>query len=417
VQSLTWFKIFQNRRLFLKAMDIDHVHFYVEDAKGWRDWFIHTLNFQSLSAAISQHTHTEVIGLGKIRFVLSSARTGDSPVAQYLWLHPPGIVDVAFRVAHLEAVLDRALTHGMQLLQPMQVQPMQVRSCSTNATDSINTRETEQSFSRWHPGGKEVALLSQRTLKWAQVKGWGELNHTLIEGADLLFLLPKLSGTTQDSEPLIMNDWTITTPNSVFTSIDHVVLNVAAGDLEPAVNWYEQTLGFQRQQAFAIQTERSALWSQVLKHPSGTVQLPINEPASTHSQIQEFLDLNQGSGVQHIALQTIDLVQTIAQLRQQGLAFLQVPETYYDQLRQRPGFCLSESTWQAVLAQEVLVALLLQAFTQPIFSQPTFFFELIERQSYQINYQDRQVQGFGAGNFKALFEAIEREQVKRGSLC
>jgi 4-hydroxyphenylpyruvate dioxygenase len=195
------------------------------------------------------------------------------------------------------------------------------------------------------------------------------------------------------------------------------VLNVATGDLERALRWYEDVLGFQRQQTFMIQTDQSGLRSQVLVHPISGVQFPINEPTSANSQIQEFLDVNQGSGIQHIALQTPQIVKAIAQLRNLGLSFLPIPPTYYTQLRlSHPKLPLSASEFEEITAQQILVdwqdkstnALLLQTFTQPIFEQPTFFFELIERR--------QGAQGFGEGNFRALFEAIEREQLKRGSL-
>jgi 4-hydroxyphenylpyruvate dioxygenase len=194
-------------------------------------------------------------------------------------------------------------------------------------------------------------------------------------------------------------------------------LNVATGDLERALSWYEEVLGFQRQQRFMIETENSGLRSQVMVHPASGVQFPINEPTSANSQIQEFLDVNQGAGIQHIALQTPQIVKAIAQLRHRGLAFLPIPSTYYTQLRtQHQGLPLSTAELEEIAAQQILVdwhneasqALLLQTFTQPIFEQPTFFFELIERRS--------QAKGFGEGNFRALFEAIEREQLKRGSL-
>jgi 4-hydroxyphenylpyruvate dioxygenase len=194
------------------------------------------------------------------------------------------------------------------------------------------------------------------------------------------------------------------------------VLNVAAGDLERAAAWYKNTLDFESKQTFKIQTDRSALHSQVMVSSNSSVQLPINEPASPHSQIQEFLDVNRGPGIQHIALNTPNIVQAIAQLRPRGLSLLPVPPSYYTQLQQRQGLPLSAVELQEIAQEQILVdwdnttpqALLLQTFTQPIFGQPTFFFELIERRF--------QARGFGEGNFRALFEAIEREQFKRGSL-
>jgi 4-hydroxyphenylpyruvate dioxygenase len=197
------------------------------------------------------------------------------------------------------------------------------------------------------------------------------------------------------------------------------VLNVPAGDLERAVAWYENILDFQPQQMFKIKTDRSALHSQVMVSRNGNVQIPINEPASGNSQIQEFLDVNQGAGIQHIALKTTNIVSAIAQFRASGLSLLSVPQTYYKRLQQRPRLPLSSQEFEAIAQQEILVdwkedtsleaqqniPLLLQIFTQPIFGQPTFFFEFIERRY--------QVQGFGEGNFRALVEAIESEQIKR----
>ncbi|MBD2091785.1 4-hydroxyphenylpyruvate dioxygenase [Microcoleus sp. FACHB-1515] len=361
-------------------MYIDHVHFYVEDAKAWRDWFVSIFGFSPIASGLSADTHSEVVGIGRICIVLSAARTEQSAIAQYLRQHPPGVVNIALRVPQLEPVLAQAIAAGMPLLQ------------------SIQTRSQQ---------------------RWAIVGGWESLQHTLIEGDGLAAALAHLG-----SERSIEFAPVPPSQHSPFLGVDHVVLNVAAGELERAVAWYEAGLGLCRQQVFAIHTDRSALCSQVLKHPQGSVQMPINEPASSSSQIQEFLDHNRGAGIQHIAIATANVVESIARLRQRGLAFLPVPQTYYDELPQRSGFQLLAAQWQAIAREQVLVdwpsdrpeAMLLQAFTQPIFSQPTFFFELIERQRYQVNQRTHQAEGFGEGNFRALFEAIEREQLKRGSL-
>jgi len=368
-------------------MNIDHVHFYVEDAEFWRDWFVQILGFHWIESRSSVHTRTELIESGTISFRLSSPLSPESPVAQYLHRHPPGVSDVAFHVTNLEAILERADTIGVAILQPIQH--------DESATRSIKT---------------------------AQVQGWGDLKHTLIETEKAAAPVRSIDRQRFRS-PSATSSISSTRLPTYLTGIDHIVLNVAIGELEPTIAYYESLFCFQRQQSFSIRTDRSALCSQVLKHPNGTVQLPINEPASSGSQIQEFLDLNRGAGIQHIALQTADAVETIAQLRQRGLPFLTVPATYYDQLQQRSGFLFADADWQRIQAQEILVdwkedpqAALLQAFTHPIFEQPTFFFELIERRAYWKNQSYRQAQGFGEGNFQALFEAIEREQMKRGSL-
>ncbi|MCC5655465.1 4-hydroxyphenylpyruvate dioxygenase [Nostoc sp. XA010] len=350
-------------------MKIDHVHFYVEDAKVWRDWFIHHLGFHAVADRISSfHTCTEVVKSGAVCFFLSSPLLRTSPVAEFLRQYPPGVADVAFAVEDVESAIALAQKHGATILQPIQER-----------------------------------LVGTELLKCGKIAAWGGLTHTLIERS------------------LVFDKGQMTNDNT-FTAIDHIVLNVAVGELENAVAWYGKILDFQPQQAFKIKTNRSALHSQVMVSHNGSVQLPINEPASKNSQIQEFLDVNRGPGIQHIALRTTNLVSAIAQFRASGLSLLSVPQTYYSQLKQRPGLSLSPLELEAIAQQEILVdwqestpleggniaPLLLQIFTQPIFEQPTFFFEFIERRF--------QAQGFGEGNFRALFEAIESEQIKRGTL-
>lgn len=361
-------------------MKIDHIHFYVEDAIATRNWFTSTMGFRSLNHTRNHHTHTEVVTNGAVYFVLSSCLRDSSPVSEFLKHHPPGVVDVAFCVQDIEPVINRAIAHGAEILQPIQQQQY-----------------------------------GQGTVKSAQIKAWETLRHTIVQRSGLTPLLPfgeaEIAASSSDS-------------GVCFTDIDHVVLNVAIGDLEKAVAWYEEVFGFQPQQMFAIQTDRSGLCSRVMEYPHSQVKLPINEPTSENSQIQEFLNLNRGAGIQHIALHTENIVEAIAHLRQSGLTFLQVPASYYRQLRQRSNGVLSESQLRQIEAQQLLVdwqtetpeAVLLQTFTQPVFEQPTFFFELIERQTYRVNDRLLQAQGFGEGNFRALFEAIEREQLKRGTL-
>ncbi len=353
-------------------MKIDRVHFYVEDAKAWRNWFIHKLGFQAVaSGSNASHTRTEVVRSGSVYFVLSSPLTPLSPVAQFLRQHPPGVADVAFCVENLEAVIQRAIAYGAKVLQPIQYQ----EGC-----------------------------------KWGKIAAWGSLAHTLIERQETRVRIQE-SEDKGDSFEIRNSQF------EFFAGIDHIVLNVAAGDLERAVAWYENVLEFHSQQTFKIQNDRSALHSQVMISSNRCVQFPINQPASPNSQIQEFLDVNRGSGIQHIALQTPNIVQAIAQFRSCGVSFLPVPPTYYTQLQERQGLPLSAAEFAEIARQQILIdwqetnlhALLLQTFTQPIFAQPTFFFELIERRS--------QAEGFGEGNFRALFEAIEREQIKRGSLA
>ncbi|MBW4635340.1 MAG: 4-hydroxyphenylpyruvate dioxygenase [Iphinoe sp. HA4291-MV1] len=384
-------------------MKIDHVHFYVEDAKAWRNWFVRHLGFQVVAdSAIfptflkkgdyipwetigddAFHTCTQVVKSGPVYFLLSSPLLPTSPVAEFLRYHPPGVADVAFCVENVEQVISLAQAHGAKVLQPIQ----------------------QYQYGQEH-------------IKWSKIAAWGSLTHTLVErrgGGD-----KETRGQGDNAQFPMPNSQC---PSSWFAAIDHIVLNVDTGDLEHAVAWYENILNFQGQQTFNIQTSRSALYSQVMVSHNGGVKLPINEPASANSQIQEFLNVNRGPGIQHIALGTRNIVRAIAQFRANGLSLLPVPKDYYSQIRQRKRLPLSIDELDAIAEQEILVdwkeetcfelrknitPLLLQIFTQPIFGQPTFFFEFIERRY--------QAQGFGEGNFRALFAAIENEQIKRGSL-
>jgi 4-hydroxyphenylpyruvate dioxygenase len=371
-------------------MQIDHIHFYVEDAEKWRDWFVRIMGFQAIASGSNNHTHTEVVMSGTresdrsatVTFVLSSPLSQLSPVAQFLDAHPPGVADVSFAVADLAIAMQQAIAGGATVRQPIQ---------------QYNS-----------PQGQ---------LQWGQITGITNLAHTLIQRTGITPLLPQ--------------KWIVEKPLASqlgigFTGIDHVVLNVAAGDLEQTVSWYEAVLGFERKQTFTIQTAQSALYSQVMLHPVSGIQFPVNQPLSANSQIQEFLNLNQGSGIQHIALKTARIVQVTKNLKAAGLSFLKVPQTYYKQLKERfPHLSLLAREWDEIVTHQILVdceekcelatretpdtiPTLLQIFTQPIFAQPTFFFEIIERRY--------QMKGFGEGNFRALFEAIEIEQSKRGSL-
>ncbi|WP_017716883.1 4-hydroxyphenylpyruvate dioxygenase [Kamptonema formosum] len=366
-------------------MEIDLVHFCVEDATACRDWFASQMGFQAIAGAASNHTRTEIVKSGPVCFVLSSPLTPASPAHRFLARHPAGVADVAFRVADIESVMAKAAGAGAKILQPVRQQQT--------------------------PGGR---------LKWGKIAGWGDLSHTIIERTGITPLLPPATDFPFPNLPFLKEgsegsvEGVPVTNDSPFTGTDHAVLNVAAGELEQAVTWYEKTLGFQRLQRFDIQTKRSGLSSLVMAHPSGGAQMPVNEPASANSQIQEFLDVNRGPGVQHIALRTGNIVRLLDLLRRWGVSFIEVPPTYYTQLQQRHRGQLPAALCQEIERAQVLVdwqeqapdALLLQTFTQPIFGQPTFFFELIERRSG--------ARGFGEGNFRALFEAIESEQLKRG---
>ncbi len=349
-------------------MKIDHVHFYTRNAARTRDWFIQNVGFKAIGNCINQHTHTEIIVLNSSCLVFSSPLTSASPVAEYLNSHPSGVVDIAFRVQNLAAIIERSRSLGVKLLQNIQ-----------------------------------LAKNSPGSFKSARIAGWNDLQHTLIETTEHHnYCLPNF----QIKQYRLANQF-----QSQITNIDHVVLNVAQGKLDSAVKLYQALFKFQVQQSFAIQTPKSGLTSQALIDDAGEVQFNINEPTAVNSQIQEFIDLNGGSGIQHLALRSQNLIADVAQMRGQNLSFLSVPQAYYHTLKPLPSLSVEEQ--QAIAEAQILVdrdshnhqSLLMQIFTQPIFEQPTFFLEFIERR--------HEAKGFGQGNFKTLFEAVEREQDKR----
>ncbi|NJK41378.1 MAG: 4-hydroxyphenylpyruvate dioxygenase [Acaryochloridaceae cyanobacterium SU_2_1] len=359
-------------------MDFDHLHLYVPDAKQSSSWFNQTLGFEQVAHQVTDQVCTEVLRAGSIYCLLSAPRSPSSPVAHFLQQHPPGVIDVAFRVKDVQASLERASDHGAKILQPLQTH---------------------------HDQGK--------TRRWGKIQGWAGLEHTVLEREGQIGWLP-LNGTDSPLEFSLPKEQGQSHP-SMLTEIDHAVLNVGREHLSRVVQWYQEVMGFQTQRAFDIQTDHSALRSEVLTHPQGQAKFPINEPASANSQVQEFLDANRGPGIQHIALRTTDIIKAVAQLRAAGLSLLEIPRSYYQQLRQQFEGHYPDLNWAGIADQQILVdveatpstGILMQAFTQPIFTQPTLFLEIIERQGL--------AQGFGQGNFLALFQAIEREQMKRGT--
>lgn len=363
---------------------IDHVHWYVKDASYWQQWFINVMGFYAVAGGKNEHTHTEIVKTGSkknpIIFVISSPLSAQSPVAKFLKVHPPGVADIAFRVRDLQIFVKN------------------IKNISTVIKEPIKEKKHTRGY-----------------LKWSRIISKTGLIHSLFERRGETSILPEdwIKEKSDNQEN-----------NNHFLALDHLVLNVPQGELNSVINWYNKILGFQKKQFFKIETPKSGLYSQVMFHPIGNIQLPINEPISKSSQIQEFLDINNGSGIQHIALRTNKIAEVTEKLRKNGLNFLKVPTTYYEKLIENNyNLKFSDKEWQKIVKQNILLdkettkkdqqsnqnnPLLLQIFTEPIFEQPTFFFEIIERRE--------QAQGFGEGNFKALFEAIEREQIKRGKL-
>jgi 4-hydroxyphenylpyruvate dioxygenase len=342
------------RVLELDFMEIDCIHFYVVDATRTRDLLIKQMGLRDLGGKINEHTIEYLVGNSHLLFSIASPLNSTSPVADYLRLHPAGVKNISFRVPDLDEIRRKVTRLGIEIL------------AVSSAPDK---------------------------LPWLTVRGWGSIDHTIIQAS------------------LELTDSTIAL-DELITDIDHLVLNVAIGELEPAALWYRDLLDFQVQQTFDIHTQKSGLTSQALVSSCGKIRFNINQPSSSNSQIQEFLNTNRGAGIQHIALQTNDIFTTIDRMQQQELAFLPIDCTYYTQLQIRAKAAqqqsLSDDEWQKLQRLQILMdwnesapeALLLQIFTQPIFESPTFFFEIIERRN--------RATGFGQGNFQALFEAIEQ---------
>jgi 4-hydroxyphenylpyruvate dioxygenase len=350
-------------------MEIDCICLCVIDAQQTRNLLVDRLGLQQLADRSTAHTIEYLVGNEYLLFSISSPLTPASPAADYLNLHPSGIKDVSFRATDLAAIRCKVDRLGVKVL----------------ATST-----------------------SQDDVPWLKIQGWGSIEHTITQVAEFNELpKPTLIETIVGIDRILPNIAAIDT----IVGIDHIVLNVAAGELELAVNWYRDLFGFHVQQTFDIHTPKSGLASKALVSSCGKIRFNINEPTASNSQIQSFLDLNRGAGIQHIALQTPDLFATIDRLQQQSVAFLSIPQIYYANLRNRARLeqhhLLTDREWHQLERLQILMdwsaatpaQILLQIFTQPIFEAPTFFFEFIERRN--------RAQGFGQGNFQALFEAIE----------
>ncbi|MCJ2543400.1 4-hydroxyphenylpyruvate dioxygenase family protein [Thermostichus vulcanus] len=337
---------------------IHHLHFYLWDLPYWQEQFCQVWGFQ----IEQQAPHTLDLCQGSIRLRLSQPAHAGDEVDRYLQQHSPGIVDVALAV-------------GKQDLSDL--------------AGLLQRRGAEVG---WIPAERESPSpsLCLRT-------PYG-LRHSLIP--------------EPGSAPLY--------PSRLFSHLDHVVLNVGQGSLQAAADWYGQMLGWERLYHYSVGTEHSGLESWVVGDLQAGIQLAINEPTSATSQIQEFLDAYPGPGIQHVALHSPDILSSLRQLRRGGVEFLQVPAGYYSMLegKRRPdlpemaGIHWPDLQEQGVLLDSTLPAsdpnpapLLLQTFTQPLFGKPTFFFEIIQRLGGAT--------GFGEGNFQALFEALEQQQLQR----
>jgi 4-hydroxyphenylpyruvate dioxygenase len=355
---------------------IDHIHFAVGNAKQAAHYYSTAFGMQVVAYRGPETGHRDyaayVLESGSARFLLTGEVHAGTELGRHVAAHGDGVVDIALRVPDATRAFELAVARGATAVQP----------------PTISEDE----------GGKVVV---------AAIATYGETRHSFIQRSDYSgVFLPGF----ERREPMVAP-----AHRRCFDAIDHVVGNVELGRMDEWVGFYHRILGFTNMKEFVgddIATEYSALMSKVVADGSRNVKFPLNEPAvgKKKSQIDEYLEFYVGPGVQHIALTTDDIVETVTTMSRAGIEFLSTPDSYYDELggwvgqTRVPIDVLRE---HRILADRDEDGYLLQIFTKPVQDRPTVFFEIIERHGSA---------GFGKGNFKALFEAIEREQAKRGNL-
>ncbi|QEE27535.1 4-hydroxyphenylpyruvate dioxygenase [Terriglobus albidus] len=360
---------------FLPLKGIDHLEFYVGNARQ-ASYFYRTAFGMSLVAYAGPETGQRdrasyVVQQGKIRFVLTTVLRPVHAIAEHVQHHGDGVRCVALWVDDARQSWHETVNRGaVSVAEPYVVSD---------------------------DHGQAVL---------ASIRAYGDTIHTFVQRGD--YQGPFLPGFRAIEEDPVAR------PVGLL-HIDHVVGNVGWHEMNTWVDFYAKVMGFSLYQSFDdkdISTEYSALMSKVMSNGNGYVKFPINEPAEgkRKSQIEEYLDFYGGPGVQHIALATKDILHTVNKLHEQGVEFLRVPHTYYSELQQRVGRIdepVDELERLGILVDRDDEGYMLQIFTRPVEDRPTLFFEIIQRKGSR---------SFGKGNFKALFEAIEREQQARGNL-
>ncbi len=362
---------------FLPLRGIDHVEFWVGNARVTANyyrsvWGFTPVAYAGLETGVRDRA-SYVMQQNDIRFVFTAPLAPDGEIAEHVHLHGDGVKDIAFLVDDTRSAWRETTTRGaLSALEPTELD-----------------------------GGEDGVL------RKSAIRTYGDVIHSFVERNEYQGAfapgyrkIKRPAGAAQGMTLL---------------AIDHCVGNVELGRMNEFVDYYKNMLGFSQLIHYddkVIHTEYSALMSKVMTNGDGRIKFPINEPAAgkRKSQIQEYLDYYRGPGTQHIALATSDIVATVRQLRANGVEFLGLPHEYYAALPDRVGDVgvpIGTLEQLGIEADRDEEGYLLQIFTRPVQDRPTFFFEIIERHGSR---------GFGVGNFKALFEAIEREQAKRGNL-
>jgi 4-hydroxyphenylpyruvate dioxygenase len=358
---------------FMPLHGIDHVEFYVGNALQSASYWVRALGFKEVGYAGLEtgvrDRASHVLEQGRIRIVLTGALLPDHEVGRHVAAHGDGVKVIALSVPDVDRAYREATARG--------------------------ARGVEEP----HDLGDEHG-----TVRVASIATYGETLPTFVDRGG--YHGPFLPGyTARDTSA----------GDTGLLAIDHIVGNVELGHMDEWVKYYEDVFGMREMIHFSdddISTEYSALMSKVVTNGNGRVKFPLNEPAEgkRKSQIDEYLEYYGGAGAQHIAVATRDIVRTVEQLRERGIEFLRTPETYYDDVPERIGEIaedIEDLRRLGILVDRDDEGSLLQIFTKPIGDRPTVFLEVIERHG---------ARGFGDGNFKALFEAIEREQALRGNL-
>jgi 4-hydroxyphenylpyruvate dioxygenase len=360
---------------------LDHIRFYVGNAKQSAHYYSTAFGMTCVAYRGPEQgyrDHAEyVLVAGSARFVFVGGVHAGAEASQHYARHGDGIVDIALEVPDVDAAYAYAIAQGATGLQEPH-----------DLTDDDGTVRT------------------------AAIATYGETRHTLVERSK--YTGPFLPGFVA-RRPIVERD--AAAPKRFFQAVDHVVGNVELGRMDEWVEFYKRVMGFTNMAEFVgddIATDYSALMSKVVASGTRKVKFPLNEPAVSQrkSQIDEYLEFYGGPGAQHIAVATNDILRSVDLMRAAGLEFLDTPDSYYDdpELRARIGEVrvpIEELKKRGILVDRDEDGYLLQIFTKPVQDRPTVFFELIERHGSL---------GFGKGNFKALFEAIEREQERRGNL-
>jgi len=373
-------KIFEGAQDFLPLLGTDYVEFYVGNAKQAAHFYKTAFGFQSHAYAGLETGMKDrasyVLKQDKIRLVLTTALNSNSPIGEHVKNHGDGVKIIALWVEDARSAFEETTKRGAKVyMEP--------------------TVENDEH-------GEVVR---------AGIYTYGETVHMFVERKNYKgAFLPGYKEWKSDYNPAPVG----------LKYVDHMVGNVGWNEMNIWVKWYEDVMGFVNFLSFddkQITTEYSALMSKVMSNGNGRIKFPINEPAEgkKRSQIEEYLDFYEGSGVQHIAVATDDIIKTIADMRSRGIEFLSTPpQAYYDAIPERLKDHMHKFKEDINVLQKLGIMIdaddegyLLQIFTKPIEDRPTLFFEIIQRMG---------ARGFGAGNFKALFESIEREQMLRGTL-